>query len=130
MDSHTGPYQDFIEVLAHPHAGAHRQALTGELIAVYAEMNHLLARTKGTMATAVWAECGDELLRCTALYRNAWTRFVAGVDDCLNGADIVTSPLLGRETTQAFQAAVAGLRAALDVLRAEARRLDCESWAH
>ncbi|MER7585223.1 hypothetical protein [Kitasatospora sp. NPDC097691] len=129
MDSHTGPYRDFIEVLAHPHAGAHRQALTGELIAAYAEMNHLLARTKGTMATAVWAECSGELLRCTALYRNAWIRFAAVVDDYPNGADIVPSQALGPETTQAFQTAVDGLRAALDVLRAEARRLNCETWA-
>ncbi|MDX2732903.1 hypothetical protein [Streptomyces sp. PA03-2a] len=130
MDSYTNPNQEFIEVLAHRHAGAHRQALTGELIAICAEMNHLLARTKGTMAPAVWADCGDELVRCLGLYRKAWTRFAAMVDDYLHGGDTAPSPSLGPATTQAFQAAVEGARAALDVLRGEALRLGCESWAH
>ncbi|MFC8454409.1 hypothetical protein [Kitasatospora sp. NPDC057223] len=130
MDSYASPYQEFIEVLAHSHAGAHRKALTGQLIAVYAEMNHLLAGTKGTMAPAAWADCGNELSRCMGLYRNAWTRFVAVVDDYLNGADIAPSSSLGPETTQAFQAAVDGARAALDVMRTEARRLGREGWAH
>ncbi|MFC8450124.1 hypothetical protein [Kitasatospora sp. NPDC057223] len=130
MDSYVSPYQEFIEVLAHRHAGAHRKALTGELIAVHAEMNHLLGRTKGTMATAVWADCGAEFDRCTELYRNAWGRFITGVDDYLSGADTAPSPLLGLETTKAFEAAVDGARAALDIMRRESGRLGCESWTH
>ncbi|MDP5309421.1 hypothetical protein [Streptomyces poriferorum] len=130
MDGYASPYQVFIDVLAHRHAGGHRRALTGELIAAYAELNHLLACTKGTLAGAVWADCGDELERCMSLYRSAWIRFVAMVgDDYPNGVGTVPSPTLGPETTQAFQAAADGLRAALDVLRRESHLLGCESWA-
>jgi hypothetical protein len=99
------------------------------LIAAHAELNHLLARTKGTLARTVWADCGDELERCMSLYRSAWTRFVAMVPDHYpNGVDTVLPPTLGPETTQAFQAAADGLRAALDILRSECRLLGCESW--
>ncbi|WP_326575251.1 hypothetical protein OG539_19460 [Actinacidiphila glaucinigra] len=129
MGEYTSPYQVFIDVLAHRHAGAHRRSLTGELIAAYAELNHLLARTKGTLATTVWADCGHELARCMGLYTSAWTRFVAMVGDHYpDGADTVPPSTRGPETTRAFQAAADGLRAALDVLRGESRLLGCESW--
>lgn len=63
------------------------------------------------------------------LYRDAGARFVVVVDDYLNGVDIVPCPPLGPEATQAFQEAVDGARAVLDVMSREARRLVCESWA-
>ncbi|MEU6234947.1 hypothetical protein [Kitasatospora sp. NPDC047058] len=131
MDGYANPDQEFIDVLAHRYAGAHLRFLTGELIAAHAELNHLLARTKGRLARATWADCGDELHRCTSLYRSAWARFAAAVgDDFPNGADTMPSPTLGPETTQAFQAAVDGLRGALEVLRRESRQLGCESWVY
>ncbi|MFF4922745.1 hypothetical protein ACFY4B_19370 [Kitasatospora sp. NPDC001261] len=129
MDGHTDPYKVFIDVLAHRHAGAQRQALTGESIAAYTELNHLLGRTKGTLARTVWLDCADELDRCVSLYRGAWARFASVVgNDYPNGADTAPSPELGPETTRAFQEAADGLRAALAVLRREARLLGCESW--
>ncbi|MEU9130522.1 hypothetical protein AB0D08_20890 [Kitasatospora sp. NPDC048540] len=119
----------FIEVLTHRHAGAHRRALTGELIAAHEELNHLLARTKGTPIREVWADCAAELDRCTGLYRSAWARFAAAVgNDYPQGSDTEPPPSLGPETTQAFQAALDGLRAALGTMRTEARRLGHESW--
>ncbi|SEN18651.1 hypothetical protein [Actinacidiphila rubida] len=122
-------HQVCADVLTHRHAGAQRCALTGEFIAAYAELNHLLARTKGTLPGAVWAECGSELERCTALYRSAWARFVAFVpDDYPHGVDTAPPSTLGPETTEAFRSAANGLRAVLAVLRREARRLGCESW--
>ncbi|MET8402722.1 hypothetical protein [Streptomyces sp900116325] len=130
MDTYVNPYQVFIDVLAHRHAGAHRRALTGDLIAAYAEVNHLLARTKGKLAGAVWSDCAAELERCMSLYESAWRRFSAEISDGVSGDDVkvTPSPSLGPETTQAFQAAVDGLRAALGAIKKESRLVGCESW--
>ncbi|MBC3844677.1 hypothetical protein GXW82_44250 [Streptacidiphilus sp. 4-A2] len=131
MDAYVNPYQVFIDVLAHRYSGAQRRALTGDLIAAYAEINHLLARTKGKLRGAVWSDCAAELERCMSLYGAAWRRFSAEIfdgDTCDDGASISPSPLLGPETTQAFQEAAEGLRAVLDAMRRESRLIGCESW--
>lgn len=126
MDAYVNPYQVFIDVLSHRHSGAQRKALTGDLIAAYSEVNHLLGRTKGKSMGVVWFDCSAELERCMNLYKTAWDRFAAGVGD--GAPSVAPSPLLGPETTRAFQAAVDGLRASLDVLRRESRLVGCESW--
>ncbi|GAA1361823.1 hypothetical protein [Streptomyces beijiangensis] len=128
MDAYVNPYREFIDVLAHRHAGEHRKALTGELIAAYAEMNNLLASTKGKLTAPVWYDCADELERCTSIYTTAWRRFASEISQFLLDADLDVSPSLGPETTQAFQASVDGLRAALDVMRRASRQVGCESW--
>ncbi|MBR7837801.1 hypothetical protein KDL01_31290 [Actinospica durhamensis] len=126
------PYQVFIDVLDHPHTGARRQALTGEMIAVYTEVNHLLARTKGKLAGGVWRDCAVELDRRMGHYRSAWQQFSTGIDAILSSgiADTVAQRSLGPETEQAFQEALDGLCAALDVVRSEARRIGIESWKY
>lgn len=131
MDAYVNSYQVFIDVLAHRHAGAHRRALTGDFVAAYVEVNHLLARTKGKLTDAVWSDCAAELERCMSLYESAWRRFSVKVGDGVSVDDVgaAVSPSLGPETTQAFQAAVDGLRAALDVMRRESRLVGCVSWA-
>lgn len=130
MEAYANPYQTFVDVLAHPYAGAHRQALTGELIAAYVEMNHLLARTKGKLAEGVWRGCAVELEECMDLYRSAWRQFSAGVAAILasGDADAAARLSLGPETTQTFLEALDRLRAALDVMRGEARLVGQESW--
>jgi hypothetical protein len=132
VEAYANPYQAFIDVLAHRYAGAQRKALTGDLIAVYAEFNHLLGRTKGKLAVAVWAGCADELLRCMSLYESAWRRFAAEVGKYVSGddVDVPSSSSLGPETTQAFQEVLDGLWAALDVLRRESRLVGCEAWVY
>lgn len=132
MTTYATPYQVFIDVLAHPYAGAHRQALTGELVAAYTELNHLLARTKGKLEGRVWGDCCTELDRWMGLYRSAWQQFSAGVSAILSSGDAYAAarPSLGPETTQAFQEALDGLRAALDVMRREARAVGYESWTY
>ena len=123
---YVNPDQLFIEVLSHRFSGSQRRALTGEMITAYAEVNYLLAGTKGGAIGAAWGDCAAELTRCTSLYRTAWQRFAAAVGDGV--WDTPPSPTLGPETTEAFRSAVEGLRAALDVLRREARLVGLDSW--
>ena len=73
IDDHN-PYQVFIEVLSFRHATTHQIALTGEMIAAYAEMNHMLGRSKGFIARDVWADSASEVDRCVDLYRSAWVK--------------------------------------------------------
>jgi hypothetical protein len=110
MEASSSPYQVFIDVLVHRHAGERRLALTGELIAAYAEINHLLARTKGNRPWAVWSDRATELERCMSVYRSAWQRFITGISAFTEGGSATVSPSLGPETTQAFQEAVDGLQ--------------------
>lgn len=123
---YVNPDQLFIEVLSHRFSGSQRRALTGKMITAHAEVNHLLAGTKGGAIGDAWWDCAAELERCTSLYRTAWQRFAAAVGDGV--WDTPPSPTLGPETTEAFQSAVEGLRAALDVLRREARLVGRDSW--
>ena len=123
---YVNPDQLFIEVLSHRFSGSQRRALTGEMITAYAEVNHLLAGTKGGAIGDAWWDCAAELTRCTSLYRTAWQRFAAAVGDGV--WDIPPSPTLGPETTAAFRSAVEGLRAVLDVLRGEARLVGGDRW--
>ncbi|MEY2249074.1 hypothetical protein AB8A21_40175 [Streptomyces sp. BF23-18] len=132
MNESVNPYQMFIDVLAHRYSGEQKKALTGEFVAAYSEVNHLLARTKGKLPRGVWSDCAAELERCVDLYRSAWREFASGVDDYVSsvGSGVVVSSSLGPDTTQAFQAAVDGLCVTLASLRREASLIGCESWKY
>jgi hypothetical protein len=131
VETYVNPYKGFIDVLAHPRAGAHRLALTGELIAAYAEMSYLLACTKGSLVPqVVWLDCARELERGISTYRDAWRRFATEISPIVEGHDFdaTVSPLIGPETTQAFQEAVDRVRGALDLMRREAPSVGVESF--
>jgi hypothetical protein len=93
------------------------------MIAAYAEMNHLLGRTKGKLARTVWGECADETVRCSRLYEATWTGFTDGLCD-----DPEVDPRPGLDVTRDFQDAVDGLRAALDVMKRESGHIGMVSW--
>jgi hypothetical protein len=99
--------------------------LTGDMISAYSEMNQLLGRTKGKLPPASWAELADELVRCTDLYTSAWSAYLYHVD-----SDPELRLERGRDATRAFQAAVDGLRTALDTLRRDASLINIVSWPH
>jgi hypothetical protein len=119
------PYQVFVDVLSYRLTGTHQLALTGEMIAAYAEMNHILGRTKGKLDRDVWAECGDELIRWGNHYESAWTGFREA-----SSHDPESQSRPGPDVTRGFQDAVDGLRAVLEVLRREFELMGKDSWKY
>ena len=102
-------YGVFVEVLSDKGISHHRAALTGELIAAAAELDHLLARTRGRVDRAVWSSCAADLAGAVGLYTDAWKESANGME-------------------WAFQDAVDKCRSALDAMRGELWRLGEESW--
>ena len=102
-------YGIFVEVLSGTQVGHRTAALTGELIAVAAELDHLLGRTRGRIDRGVWKECAGDLAASLRLYADAWRSSAS-------------------EAELAFQDAVDQCRRALDTMRGELWRLGEESW--
>jgi hypothetical protein len=104
-------YGVFAEVLSDKQISHRRAALTGEMTALAAELEHLLARAKGRTDRAVWSSCSADLARSVRQFTEAWRGRASEPDSEL-----------------AFQDAVDRCRGALDVMRGELWRLGEESW--
>jgi hypothetical protein len=101
------------EILTHEGATGKQCALTGEVIAAYCEINHILAFTKGgVLERPEWLRIADELDRHTARFRSAWQ------DSAAPDARV----------TQGFQEAAEGLRALLTRARSAGEDLGVTHW--
>jgi len=122
-DDQVNPYEVFVDVLSYRYTGAHQRALTGGIIAAYAELNHLLGRTKGRLPGATWADCADTLLECTELYEAAWMEFKQTL---VRDSESDLRP--GQALTRAFEVTLDMLRTALERMRDECGRMGMLPW--
>jgi hypothetical protein len=116
------PYALYIEVLSYRYSGAHHIALTGQMVAMHAELNHLFGRSKGQMPPESWAKCADDWRGYFELYESAWNQFSSSLGD----PDAYPRP--GVEVADAFQSAVDGARQVLERMRREFAEAGKESW--
>ncbi|NUP51783.1 MAG: hypothetical protein HOW97_31365 [Catenulispora sp.] len=114
-----------IEVLGHPRMLGEVRALAARMIAIDEEINHILARTKGTLARPIWAGCAAESDRGIDLFVAEWERFkaCAAEDGWLNRR---TNP----GEVAVLKEAVAACDRALERLRQEFARMGKTSWVY
>ncbi|WP_194924010.1 hypothetical protein [Catenulispora pinisilvae] len=114
-----------VEILGRPHILGQSRALAARMIAADEEINHILARTKGTLARPIWAGCARESDRCMDLFITEWGLFKARVGD---DSELRRSP--NPCEVGVFQEAVAGTEWALGRLRQEFGLLGMTSWVY
>lgn len=114
MEAHVNPYSLFIEVLSYPHTPARLAMLTGEMIAMHAELNQLFGRTKGKIDRVIWDECADKFAKLFGLCESAWGRFVATIS-----GDAGYDSNAGACLVETFRNAVDDTRIVLDTMRRE-----------
>ncbi|MER5456600.1 hypothetical protein ABT008_17605 [Micromonospora sp. NPDC002389] len=118
-----GPYGLFVEVLLHRGARGRLAAMVGEMIAVHAEVNHLLGRTKDAIGRSDWVRCSGDYACSYGLFESTWKRYAALVE-----RELEIDRTAGRELGEAFDKALNGARASLTAIREQASEIGITSW--
>ena len=123
MEVNVNPYGLFIEVLSDSRTPARLAALTGEMIAMHAELNQLFGRTKGKLDREAWTRCADEYARQFELCGSAWKAFAVDVDPEDSG-----DSRAGENVMETFLHAVVKTRVILEEMRRENGDPGKSSW--
>ncbi|MEV0430128.1 hypothetical protein [Micromonospora sp. NPDC050495] len=123
MKKSPRPYALSAEMLLQGRTRGSLAAMVGEMVAVQAELDHLLGRTKARIDRASWVRYADSYREYIELYESACRRYLRVVDGD-HGIDAQVGSAIG----SAIRDALEGTRAVLEVVREAAARVGVHSW--